>query len=205
MLRATGFVLLFAISSSAMAMPPTQDPTTHDSATHDSAMHDSNRHDPNRVACEVWQREMAFAHSVQRHDAAAFAAFLADDAVFDANTGKPTRGAEAVRQHWAAIIAGKTVHLEWYPQHVVAAANGALAYSSGVYLFEKPMANAKPRYVTGHFSTAWRRDADDVWRVAFDGGDEGKPASEAEARAFRAGRQDTCPMVTVAELPTIRH
>lgn len=190
MSRATWLVLLLAVSSGAISSVAL-------------AMAPSN--DPNRAACEVWQREMAFAQSVQRHDSAAFATFLADDTVFDANTDKPTHGAYAVRQHWAAIIAGKTVHLDWYPQHVVAGANGALAYSSGVYLFENPAANAKPRYVTGHFATTWRRDSDDVWRVAFDGGDEGKPASDAEVKAFRASRKNACPMVTVAELPTIRH
>lgn len=184
MSRTPWLVLLLAVSAGAAATPAPG---------------------PNRAACEVWLREMAFAQSVQRHDAAAFATFLAGDAVFDANTGKPTHGAYAVRQHWAAIIAGKTMRLDWYPQHVVATADGALAYSSGVYLFENPAANAKPRYVTGHFATTWRRDSDDVWRVAFDGGDEGKPATDAEVKAFRAGRQNACPMVTVAELPTIRH
>ncbi|MFI4958420.1 MAG: YybH family protein [Lysobacterales bacterium] len=185
MSRTAWFVLLLAVSSGAAAMP--------------------RAHDPNRAACEVWQREMAFAQSVQRHDAAGFATFLADNTVFNASTDKPTRGAYAVSQHWAAMIAGKTVHLDWYPQHVVATADGALAYSSGVYLFENSVANAKPRYVSGHFYTTWRHDGDDVWRVAFDGGDEGKPASDAEVKAFRAGRQNECPMVAVAELPTIRH
>lgn len=190
MSRATWFVLLLAVSSGTISS---------------GALAMAHSNNPNRAACEVWLREMAFAKSVQRHDAAAFATFLAGDAVFDANTDKPTHGARAVRQHWAAIIAGKTVRLDWYPQHVVAAADSALAYSSGVYLFENPETHAKPRYLTGHFSTTWRRDGDDVWRVAFDGDDEGRPASDTQVKAFRAGRRNECPMVTVAELPTIRH
>lgn len=185
MSRSTWFVLLFAASSGTLAMTPA--PAA------------------DKAACEVWQRELAFAQSVQRHDAAAFAGYLADDAVFDANTGKPKHGADTIRQHWAAIIAGKTVHLDWYPQHVVATADGALAYSSGAYLFENPAPDAKPRYVTGRFSTTWRRGGDGTWRVAFDGGDEGRPASDAEAAAFRAGRQTGCPKVASMELPTIRH
>jgi ketosteroid isomerase-like protein len=185
MSRTIWFGLLLVVSSSAMATDPA--------------------HDPARAACEVWQRELAFAQSVQRHDAVAFASYLADDAVFDANTSKPTHGADAVRQHWAAIIAGKIVHLDWYPQQVVATADGALAYSSGAYLYEDPAPNAKPRYVIGKFATAWRRGGDGTWRVAFDGGDEGKPASDADVAAFRAGRQIQCPMIAKAELPTIRH
>jgi uncharacterized protein (TIGR02246 family) len=185
MSRVTWFVLLLAASSGTLAMTPA--PTA------------------NKATCEVWQRELAFAKTVQQHDAAAFASYLADDAVFDANTGKPKHGADTIRQHWAAIIAGKTVHLDWYPQHVVTTADGALAYSSGTYLYEDPAPNAKPRYVIGKFATTWRRGSDGTWRVAFDGGDDGKPASDAEAATFRAGRQSQCLIVASAELPRIRH
>lgn len=160
---------------------------------------------PDRAACEVWQRELAFARSVQRHDAAAFAAFLADDSVFDANTDKPVRGIDAIRRHWDAILAGKAVRLTWYPQHVVASADGNLAVSSGAYLFENRAANAPSRYAVGRFNTTWRRGADRVWRVAFDGGDSGQPASAKDVAAFRKGRQRTCPQVTTTVLPTIRH
>jgi len=54
-------------------------------------------------------------------------------------------------------------------------------------------AGAKPRYVTGRFATVWRRAGDGAWRVVFDGGDAGKPASDADVAAFHAGRQPDCP------------
>ncbi|MGN6707111.1 MAG: YybH family protein [Rhodanobacter sp.] len=158
-----------------------------------------------RAACEVWQRELAFARSVQRHDAAAFAAFLAEDSVFDANADKPVRGPQAIVRHWAAILAGKAVRLDWYPQHVVASADGTLASSSGPYLFENRNATTAARYTIGHFSTTWRRAPDGAWRVAFDGGDSGRPASDKEAAAFRRSRQHACPRPVAVVLPTIRH
>jgi ketosteroid isomerase-like protein len=185
MSRSPWFVLVLAASAGTSAMTPA--PAA------------------DKAACEVWQRELAFARTVQQHDADAFASHLAPDAVFDANTGKPKYGAAAIRRHWAAIIAGKAVHLDWYPQHVVATSDGALAYSSGTYLFENAAPNAKPRYVIGKFATTWRRGSDGLWRVVFDGGDEGKPASQADVAAFHAGRQVRCPMVASARLPTIRH
>ena len=160
---------------------------------------------PDRTACEVWQHELAFARSVQRHDAAAFAKFLDGDSVFDANTDKPVRGVDAIRRHWGAILAGQAVRLDWYPQRVVTTADRALAQSSGVYLFENAAANAKTRYAIGHFSTTWRRGPDQVWRVAFDDGDGGRPASAADVAAFRANRREACPLVTASTLPTIRH
>ena len=160
---------------------------------------------PDRAACEVWQRELAFARSVQRHDITAFAAFLVDDSVFDANTDRPVRGPQAIVRHWTAILAGKAVRLDWYPQHVVASADGTLANSSGPYLFENRTANAAARYRIGRFSTTWRRAPDGAWQVAFDGGDSGRPASDTEATAFRRGRQRACPHPAAMALPTIRH
>lgn len=145
------------------------------------------------AACAVWQRELSFAQSVQRHDAAAFARHVMADAVFDANTPRPTHGLAAVRTHWSASIAGKTQRLDWYPQQVVVSGDGTLAYSSGAYLFERLAPGAKPRYVVGRFASVWRRAADGVWRVAFDGGDAGKPAGEADVAAFHAGRRPDCP------------
>ncbi len=183
--RSMGLILLLAVLPAA--------PATAAVATAD------------RAACEVWQRELAFARSVQRHDATAFAAFLADDSVFDANADRPVRGPQAIVRHWAAILAGKAVRLDWYPQHVVASADGTLATSSGPYLFENMGANAASRYAIGHFSTTWRRAADGAWRVAFDGGDSGRPAGDKDAAAFRRGRQRACPRPAAIVLPTIRH
>jgi ketosteroid isomerase-like protein len=171
-------ILWLACSSSALASAPSLD--------------------PGAATCSVWQRELSFAQSVQQHDAAAFAGHVMADAVFDANTMKPTRGRAAIQQHWATFIDGKTLRLDWYPQQVVASGDGTLAYSSGVYLFENPAPGAQPRYTIGKFATVWRRADDGVWRVAFDGGDAGQPASEAEVAAVRAGRQTACPATTAA-------
>lgn len=185
MSRILWFALLLVVSSGALAATPTLDPA--------------------KATCEVWQRELSFARSVEHHDAAAFVGHVKQDAIFDANTARPTRGADAISRHWAAIIDGKTVHLSWYPQQVVASADGTLAYSSGTYLLEDPAPAAKPRYTIGRFSTVWQRGSDRVWRVAFDGGDSGRPASDADATTFRAGRRERCPSVVGAGLPTIRH
>jgi ketosteroid isomerase-like protein len=146
-----------------------------------------------QAACEVWKLELSFAQSVQQHDAAAFAGHVMADAIFDANTPQPTRGLTAVRRHWAAFIAGRTQRVDWYPQQVVASGDGTLAYSSGTYLFENPAPGAKPRYTIGRFATVWRRGGDGAWRVAFDGGDTGKPANDADVAVFHAGRQAHCP------------
>ena len=151
---------------------------------------------PTDAACQVWQRELSFAQSLQRDDRAAFVAHIADDAVFDANSATPVRGREAIVKQWAGILDGKAVSLRWYPQHVVVAGAGKLAYSSGPYLFENRAPNAKQRYTTGRFATTWARGSDGIWRVAFDGGDDGKAADPATVQAFEAGRRRDCPKPT---------
>ena len=151
---------------------------------------------PADTACQVWQRELSFAQSVQQHDRAAFVAHIADDAVFGANTARPTRGRDAIVRHWAGILDGKAVRLSWYPQYVVVAGGGTLAYSSGPYVFENHAPHAKTRYTAGHFHTTWARGSDGIWRVAFDGGDDGKAADAATVNAFETGRRRECPQQT---------
>jgi ketosteroid isomerase-like protein len=147
-------------------------------------------------ACQVWQRELSFAHSVQRHDAAGFAAHVAADAVFDANTATPTRGRDAIGRQWAGFIDGRLQRLDWYPQQVVVTDGGRLAYSSGSYLYEHLAPGAKQHDTIGHFATTWLRGSDRIWRVVFDGGDAGNAATAAEVAAFHAGRRSACPQAS---------
>lgn len=145
------------------------------------------------ASCTVWQRELSFARSVQRHDAAAFASHIEPDAVFAANTPRPQRGKQAVLAHWRGLIVGKHMRLAWYPTQVVTGGVADVAYSSGRWLLEAIDPAARPHYIAGHFATVWHRGKDGVWRVLFDGGDEGTPTDDAGATAFRKARQAACP------------
>lgn len=143
--------------------------------------------------CQVWARELSFARSVAEHDAAAFAAHLQPGAAFGASRVLPTRGREVIAKAWTRIIEGKVVRLEWYPTRVTIGGVADVAWSSGPSLFEDPAPDAKQRYMIGAFHSVWHRDRDGVWRVLFDDGVEPKPATEAEAMAFRAARPTRCP------------
>jgi len=143
--------------------------------------------------CAVWQRELSFARSVQQHDAAAFASHIEPGAVFAANSPRPQRGRDAVMAHWRGLVEGKTMRLAWYPTQVVSDGNADVAYSSGPWLMEAIDPATTPRYVLGHFATVWHRGGDGVWRVLFDGGDEGTPTDKAGVAAFRAAHRAACP------------
>ena len=82
--------------------------------------------------CEVWSRERSFARTVEAHDAAAFAAHLAEGSVFGAGGPAPVRGRDAVVADWQPIIDGKLFALRWHPQFVAIA-----PFSAGTTPFTK--------------------------------------------------------------------
>lgn len=143
--------------------------------------------------CEVWARELSFAQSVADHDAAAFAAHLETDAAFGASQPQPTRGRDEIAKRWAGIVEGKRFKLSWYPTRTTLGGVGDIAWSSGPSLFEDLDPKTTQRYRIGAFHSVWHRGADGVWRVLFDDGVDPRPATQAEAMAFREGRQAVCP------------
>ncbi len=143
--------------------------------------------------CEVWARELGCARSLAEHDAAAFAGFIAEGAVFGAKRPQPRRGRDAVVAAWSGLVAGKQLRLSWYPGMVAIGGEPGIAYSSGPALYEDLAPDSRQRFRIGEFQSIWHRDADGAWRVLFDDGIEPRPASDAEVAAFRAGRREDCP------------
>lgn len=133
--------------------------------------------------CAVWARERSFAKSVDDHDAKAFAEHLHPGALFNAGTGTPTRGAEAVAKDWASIIDGKRIVLRWRAQFVNIGGEPDIAISRGPYVLEDSRPEAKARYRVGHYVSVWKKELrSGVWHVLFDGGGPAPVAVEnAEA------------------------
>lgn len=106
--------------------------------------------------------ETAFAQTMADRDLEAFAAFVADDAIF--SPGPNTlRGKAAVVAAWSKYFEGEQAPFSWRPETVVVSARGDLAATKGP-VFDptgKPIAE---------FRSTWRREADGRWRVVFDDG-----------------------------------
>jgi ketosteroid isomerase-like protein len=117
---------------------------------------------PISVADEVRAAETAFAKSMADRDFVAFAAHVADDAIFFGRNG-PLTGKAAVLEAWKSTYEGPKAPFSWKPEVVVALASGTLAHSSG------PVLDADGNRV-GTFNSVWRRDFDGQWRVVFDKG-----------------------------------
>lgn len=114
------------------------------------------------LAEQVRASETAFAASMAARDFAAFASWVADDAIF-INGGKPLRGKAAVLAHWQRFFQSPAAPFAWKPEIIEVLDSGRLAYSEG------PVTLPDGRVVARYFST-WRRDASGAWRIVFDNG-----------------------------------
>jgi ketosteroid isomerase-like protein len=134
--------------------------------------------------CAVWQREQAFARSVEQHDAAAFATFLHAGTIFNVGTVDAEHGREAIVQSWAEIVDGKTIALRWRPGIVHIGGEPRIAVSRGPYILQRVQEGA-PTFRVGMFQTVWvRDDRDGTWRVLYDGS-----ATSSLAMADRAAAE----------------
>ena len=111
---------------------------------------------------QVTDTELAFAKTMADRDHAAFASFIADEAVF-LSGGKPLRGKAAVAESWKRFYTGARAPFSWKPDHVQVLDSGGLAYSTG------PVFDPDGKQFARFYST-WRREADGAWRIVFDDG-----------------------------------
>jgi uncharacterized protein (TIGR02246 family) len=112
--------------------------------------------------------DRALAAAVAAGDPEAFAARLADDALFLG--GGELRGREAVVAGWARFLdPGGAARLAWEPTESVVAASGDLAYTAGDFTLTVAAEDGTESLTPGHYLSVWRRDGEGPWRVAADG------------------------------------
>lgn len=115
---------------------------------------------------QVADTERAFAKSMADRDAALFATFLSEEAVFFSGPGgAPLRGKHEVSSHWAKFFERPEAPFSWEPDEVQVLDSGTLALSSG------PVRDPKGK-VFARFSSIWRQEAPGIWRIVFDKGSE---------------------------------
>jgi ketosteroid isomerase-like protein len=113
------------------------------------------------LAAKVRARETAFAKTMADRDHAAFATFVADEALF---LGRSVlRGRQAVAKGWQPYFEGEVAPFSWQPDRVEVLDSGALAFSTG------PVFDPGGKRV-GTFNSTWRLEKDGEWRVVLDSG-----------------------------------
>lgn len=111
---------------------------------------------------QVRQAEQRFADSMAARDLAAFATFIAEDAVFIGG-GSPLRGKAAILATWQQYFKATVAPFSWQPEIVEVAASGSLGYSEG------PVTSRDGSSTLRYFST-WQLQASGQWLVVFDNG-----------------------------------
>ena len=115
------------------------------------------------LARDVMDTERAFAATMAARDHAAFASFLAEDAVFLNGGRGELRGKSAIAEYWKRYYSAPQAPFSWQPDRVALLDSELLAYSTG------PVA-APDGKVFARFYSTWRREPTGAWRVIFDDG-----------------------------------
>ena len=123
------------------------------------------------LAAQVKAAETAFAQTMATRDLDAFAAHVAEEALFFGKVDV-MRGKAAVVAGWKALFEGPDAPFSWAPERVEVLDSGTLALSTG------PVKNPAGATI-GTFNSIWRREADGRWRVIFD---KGCPVCDAPAK-----------------------
>jgi ketosteroid isomerase-like protein len=135
---------------------------------------------PAQAEAQARAADQAFSAAAVAHDARAFAAFLATDAVFVGRHGV-SAGAAAVGNDWAPLLAPGGPTLAWAPDTSLSAGSGDLVVTRGAWTWTP--ADGGPAGA-GRYLTVWRREADGRFRVVLDG-----PDTPLAPEAQRATRQ----------------
>jgi ketosteroid isomerase-like protein len=113
---------------------------------------------------QVMDTERAFAKTMAERNFAAFQEFLSPEAVFFSGQQPTTGKADVVRQ-WKSLYEKPEAPFSWQPEKVVVLHSGTLALSTG------PVRD-KNGVLIATFTSIWRLEAPDTWRIVFDKGND---------------------------------
>jgi ketosteroid isomerase-like protein len=115
-------------------------------------------------ARQVAATERAFAKTMADRNFGAFTTFLSGETIFFGRSG-PIRGKQAVSDAWKRFYEQPQAPFSWTPDKVEVLDSGSLALSTG------PVYDPNGKLIA-RFSSIWRLEAPDTWRIIFDQGCE---------------------------------
>jgi ketosteroid isomerase-like protein len=111
---------------------------------------------------QVTETEVGFAKTMADRDYVAFSAYISEEAVFFTSS-EPLRGKEQVTTWWKRFFEKPEAPFSWAPERVEVLGSGTLALSTGPVRDRDGKAFAR-------FSSIWRLEAPNTWRIIFDQG-----------------------------------
>ena len=118
----------------------------------------------NPLQQQVAVTERAFAKTMADRDLTAFGRFISQEAVF-VSGAKSLRGRQQVIDGWRKLYEGPSAPFSWEPETVEVLDSGRLALSSG------PVHDSTGKLI-GKYTSIWRLEAPNTWRIVFDSGCE---------------------------------
>ena len=113
---------------------------------------------------QVMATERAFAKTMAERDQPGFARFISAQAVFFSGA-QPLRGKSRVVERWSDFFKDPRAPFSWEPATVEVLESGNLALSSG------PVRDPAGKLI-GTFTSIWRLEAPNTWRIVFDKGND---------------------------------
>jgi ketosteroid isomerase-like protein len=141
--------------------------------------------DLDAVKRELIAVDTAFSdHSVRHGMAAAFDAYVAEDAVkFERDVGV-IKGRAAINASHKDVP--RDFLLTWTPLFADVAASGDLGYTYGSYASRITLPDGSVRRGSGHYTTIWKRQPDGSWKWVLDTGVPNTPVTEPPPAATAA-------------------
>ena len=133
-------------------------------------------------ADDVRCREVGFSVAAENRDAAAFAAFIDEDARFVGNSA--IRGPAAVTEAWKPYLTEGGPEIKWRPRFVEVLEDGKLALSRGPYRLIVTGEDGQRAEHWGTYNSVWRLKPDGSWKVVFDAGSQPIEAPTDEVKAL---------------------
>ena len=109
--------------------------------------------------------------SAEEGTAAAFEAYMAEDAVIFRANARPFEGHDEIM----SLFEGTAGQLTWEPYAVTVASSGDLGYTLGTYEYAVVDSAGIENYSYGYYVTIWKKQPDGTWKYVFDTGQPGPP------------------------------
>ena len=139
----------------------------------------STRSTADRAADEATIRQLDsdWVKAAAIHNADAWTAFYADDAVVLPPNEKIADNKAAIHASIADFMAMPNLHVTWKPTQLVLADAGDLAYLYGSYELSANDKTGKPMSDTGKLVEIWKKQPDGQWKCVVDTWNSDSPAA----------------------------
>jgi len=122
--------------------------------------------DTKGAAAAIMQADREFNQSVAARDKKKFLSLISETAVFVGNG--QMRGHDEILEGWSAFFDPNGPTLTWEPTNAQVLVGGDVGVTIGSWIRRTKTADGKTSEARGQYMTAWQKQKDGAWKVAYD-------------------------------------